>query len=148
MENMGAIKVNDILSHSGVKGMKWGVTAAKSTSVTRARTAAKVKKGYTPKNAVRGNRAKRWAGTIAGSNVANAVVGNVLLSTGAVKLSAAGLITAGLGPAVAGTIGATVVGSVVGNRIMRKYGKRRLNEVRAEQAKQAKRAERAEASKP
>jgi hypothetical protein len=135
MENMGAVKVNDILSHSGVKGMKWGVTAAKSTTNSKARVAKKVSNGYTPKNAVRGNRAKRWAGTLAGTNVANTAVSHVLLATGAVKISALGVITAGLGPAIAGTVGATVVGGVVGNRIMRKYGKRRLNEVRAEQAK-------------
>jgi len=115
--------------------MKWGVTAAKSTTNSKARVAKKVSNGYTPKNAVRGNRAKRWAGTLAGTNVANTAVSHVLLATGAVKISALGVITAGLGPAIAGTVGATVVGGVVGNRIMRKYGKRRLNEVRAEQAK-------------
>jgi len=138
MENMGVVKVNDILSHSGVKGMKWGVTAAKSTTSSKARVAKKVSNGYTPMNAVRGNRAKRWASTYGGAKVGNTAVVGVLLATGKVTLVKAGLAATSAG-ATGGLsallIGGAVAGGVVGNRVMRKYGKRRLNEVRAEQAK-------------
>lgn len=130
MEDLGSVKLSDILAHSGVKGMKWGVTAAKSTPRSKAITAGKVKKGYTAKNAVRGNRARRWAGTLVGTNAGSAISSHVLLSTGAVKI-AGGVITAGLGAAVAGTAAGIVVGGVAANRLMRKYGKRRLNEVKA-----------------
>jgi hypothetical protein len=141
MENMGAIKVNDILSHSGVKGMKWGVTAAKSTTSSKARVAGKVSNGYTPKNAVRGNLAKRWASTYGGAKVGNTAVAGVLLATGKFSLVKAGIVATSATAATAGTaalIGGAVAGGIVGNRIMRKYGKRRLNEVRAEQAKASK----------
>lgn len=139
MENMGATKVNDILSHSGVKGMKWGVTAAKSTPRSIAKTNSEIRKGYTPqhfsrKNPLLGiNKSRRWRATSAGSHIGNSAVAGVLLATGKFSLVKAGIVATSATAATAGTaalIGGAVAGGVIGNRIARKYGKRKLSEMR------------------
>lgn len=144
MNDIGTLRVSDILAHSGVKGMKWGVTAAKSTPRSIAKTNSEIRKGYTPKHFSRKNpllginKSRRWGATVAGAHVGNATVTGVLLTTGKFTLLKAGLAAVSTTAATAGTaalIGGTIAGGVVGNRIARKYGKRKLNEMRKSKVK-------------
>ena len=144
MNDIGTVRVSDILAHSGVKGMKWGVTAAKSTPRSIAKTNSEIRKGYTPKhfsrkNPILGiNKSRRWRATSAGAHFGNVTALGILASTGKFSLVKAGLVATSATAATAGTavlIGGAVVGGIAGNRIARKYGKRKLNEMRKSKTK-------------
>jgi len=142
MENMGNILVSDILEHSGVKGMKWGVTAAKSTPRSQARTDKAVKRGLTEKKYTKKGLGRyanqRRLRTFGAAHLGSTAAQGVLLTTGKFTLVKAGLVATSATAATAGAaalVGGAIAGGVVGNRLARKYGKRTIKEIRSAKAR-------------
>jgi len=74
MENIGNVLVSDILAHSGVKGMRWGVVkAAKSTPKSQARTDRKIMRGVTEKKFKTADKANLVLSTVYFGSVGNRI---------------------------------------------------------------------------